>query len=715
MTTKFDEFGSNLVFLVSLPRSGSTMLQRVLGAHPAIHTMPETWMMLHPIYALKRDGIIAEYEAPIARRALHQFLEGIGEGEDAYIAGLRTMAAGLYGKALEPSGKTVFLDKTPRYFYILPELHRLFPKAKIVLLLRNPLAVLASVLRTWFPDDLKAFEASYNCKDMMRGPQLLAEAKDALGAQAIPVSYEDLVTDPGPTVHALCESLDLPFVPDMLNYAESAIPNSEFGDQVGVAKHDRPVGDYLDTWIHELAAGPVHGLARSYLNALGPDLVARLGYSFEALSSGLHLGTAGDAIPQGPDSTLADLNHRGETLAAQGDIEAAMSLFRQGLEIDPEDAVTCNNLGVLHWQRGEAKEALHFLGKAYAADADRRETVLNLGVVLCSCGLADDARLVWQGYLAHHPRDAELQALLANLTGGRHQSDGTSVRAESEATARPGAPHVATADPKVSESASPADYLITAIVSTYNAERFLHGCLEDLERQTIADRLQIVVVDSGSGQDEASIVKEFQQRHANIDYIRSAQRETVYAAWNRGIRAASGTYITNANTDDRHREDAFERMVEALEGNPEIALVYGDAAVTVNENDAFDASEIIGHFRWPEFDPRLLFQVCFVGPQPMWRRTLHERYGLFDAGLSSAGDYEFWLRLCRSERFQHIPEVLGLYLYSTASLEHQDQVISAREAAMARQRHWPEEWGELPPARGNFFVSAENKRNRAAV
>lgn len=52
--------GGNLGFLVSLPRSGSTLLQRIVSNHPDIHTVAEPWFMLHPLYALKRGEFIAE-------------------------------------------------------------------------------------------------------------------------------------------------------------------------------------------------------------------------------------------------------------------------------------------------------------------------------------------------------------------------------------------------------------------------------------------------------------------------------------------------------------------------------------------------------------------------------------------------------------------------------------------------------------------------------
>jgi hypothetical protein len=72
----------------------------------------------------------------------------------------------------------------------------------------------------------------------------------------------------------------------------------------------------------------------------------------------------------------------------------------------------------------------------------------------------------------------------------------------------------------VTAEAGPA-YKVTAIVSAYGSERFLRDCLEDLERQTIANRIEIIVIDSGSPQDEERIVREFQYSNPNVVYIRT--------------------------------------------------------------------------------------------------------------------------------------------------------------------------------------------------
>jgi glycosyltransferase involved in cell wall biosynthesis len=224
--------------------------------------------------------------------------------------------------------------------------------------------------------------------------------------------------------------------------------------------------------------------------------------------------------------------------------------------------------------------------------------------------------------------------------------------------------------------------IVSALVSTFNAARFIEGCLADLAAQTIADRIEIIVVDSASEEGEGAIVRRWQERYRNIGYTRTECREPVYAAWNRAIRMARGTYLTNANTDDRHKANAFERMSRVLDMRPEVALVYADVVETETENGTFESCTPTRVRRWHDWSrDTLLTQGCFIGPQPMWRRCVHAEYGLFDERLVSSGDFEFWLRISQSHPFHHIREPLGLYLSRPDSVEHRHRDLKALEDA----------------------------------
>ena len=211
------------------------------------------------------------------------------------------------------------------------------------------------------------------------------------------------------------------------------------------------------------------------------------------------------------------------------------------------------------------------------------------------------------------------------------------------------------------------------------------GCLENLVKQTLFHKggLEIVVINSGSEENEEYIVKEFQKIYPNIKYL-ITKRETIYKAWNRGINLASGKYITNANTDDRHRDDALEILADELDKNHEVGLVYADQLITRNENETFEKNTLTGYFEWPEFDRNQLIHCACFGPQPMWRKSLHKEFGFFNEDFKVAGDYEWWLRISEKVAMKHIPQKLGLYLLSENSVEHLNDENMRNESSQIR-------------------------------
>jgi len=66
--------GEDLIFIISQPRSGSTLLQRILGGHPEIQTSAETWLLLHPTYAFRDSGIETEYDSRFSAQGVEEFL-----------------------------------------------------------------------------------------------------------------------------------------------------------------------------------------------------------------------------------------------------------------------------------------------------------------------------------------------------------------------------------------------------------------------------------------------------------------------------------------------------------------------------------------------------------------------------------------------------------------------------------------------------------------
>jgi glycosyltransferase involved in cell wall biosynthesis len=211
--------------------------------------------------------------------------------------------------------------------------------------------------------------------------------------------------------------------------------------------------------------------------------------------------------------------------------------------------------------------------------------------------------------------------------------------------------------------------LITVLVSTFNGEKYIKGCLEDLENQTLFSQLEILVIDSGSSQNEGDIVKSFQRRCPNIRYIRTEERETLSKAWNRGIQASRGRYVVNANIDDARRADAFEVLAKSLESNPEASLAYGDCAWTSKPNDAFPSENIIRTVQYPDYHPALSLFYCFTGCLQFWRKSALDDLNGFQDDLTAVGDYEILMRLVEKKgRVVHVPEVLSLFFQNTEGI-----------------------------------------------
>ena len=278
--------GRRLIFVISQPRSGSTLLQKVLGSHSAIHTQSEPWLALQPLFGLRETGLAADYSAKLALIGVRDFLSQLPEGEDAYWEAVRRMLGHLYSRALQESGKQFFLDKTPRYTMILPELRRVFPNAHFLFLVRNPIAVLASIIETWAPDDCVECIRPFRT-DLTLAPARILEASRHPHGSSIVVHYEDLAAEPARIVRQICGHLRIPFEPAMIEYGKSDTGRKRFryGDIATLNRNSRPVASRIARWKRTLSSPLRKAWAHGCLQSLGAATVNELGYDFDKLAA----------------------------------------------------------------------------------------------------------------------------------------------------------------------------------------------------------------------------------------------------------------------------------------------------------------------------------------------------------------------------------------------------------------------------------------------
>lgn len=294
--TGIDTKGGNLIFLVSQPRSGSTLLQRILAGHEGIATTSEPWIALHPLYALRDKGVQTEYDWGDAREGLRAFLKESGLDENDYRAQIASFLLALYNRGREEVGALYFLDKTPRYYNIIPEISQLFPGAKFILLFRNPLAVLNSILKTWVRDDL--WKLNRFSSDLLEAPQKLLEAARRLPERSVTLRFEDLVERPEATLKRICAFLGITYSETLLTYGNRAGRQWRLGDTDGIDKYDSPNIEPLESWKKGFETQQMRHLAHAYISQLGSSAIEAMGYRVEEMTGAVKPPERdGDIVP----------------------------------------------------------------------------------------------------------------------------------------------------------------------------------------------------------------------------------------------------------------------------------------------------------------------------------------------------------------------------------------------------------------------------------
>ena len=289
-------------FLLSLPRSGSTLLQRMLGAHPVVSTTAEPWLLLPLLSALAPDGVYTRYNHRVAREAIQAFSERMPDGPRELDEETRRYALRMYARAAEPQSE-VFLDKTPRYGLYIEQLLRAFPTAPMIVLWRNPLSILASLSRSF---DRGQWQPHHHIVDLYDLLDSLTRAVAADPARFHRLAYEDLVSDPERSLRAVLAHLDLPWDDRVTRDFATTDVNGPVGDlsvSDSLAGLQTVASTGADRW-QDVIAGPLRRRwAARYLDWIGGDRLALMGYDLNLLHKDLA------AAPTAWATTPADIYH----------------------------------------------------------------------------------------------------------------------------------------------------------------------------------------------------------------------------------------------------------------------------------------------------------------------------------------------------------------------------------------------------------------------
>jgi glycosyltransferase involved in cell wall biosynthesis len=213
---------------------------------------------------------------------------------------------------------------------------------------------------------------------------------------------------------------------------------------------------------------------------------------------------------------------------------------------------------------------------------------------------------------------------------------------------------------------------ISIITSVYDGDEFIRPFLEDITSQTIfEDKCELILINANSPGNEEEVIQEYLDKYPNnIVYKHLEEDPGIYGVWNMGVEMATGDYLTNANLDDRKAINSLERHAAELFTNDDVDLVYADSLITDQPNETYVNNSSNGRkYNFPLYTLDNLKMINMPHNNPMWRRSYHDKYGMFDSKYKSAGDWELWLRgASQGAQFKKIENTLGLYYFNPTGI-----------------------------------------------
>jgi tetratricopeptide (TPR) repeat protein len=222
------------IFIVGMPRSGSTLLEQILASHSQVEgaaELPYMESLADSLGGARGDG--RKYPSVLEEMTADQ-LKSLGK---SYI---------YYAQSDLPQKLPRFTDKMPANFTHVGLIHLALPNAKIIDARRHPLDACIGNFRQLFAKGKNHAYDIYECAEYYQEyVRLMAHWDEVLPGRVLKVQYEDVVADIEGQTRRMLEYCELPWEDACLNYYETSRPvNTASSDQVRV-----PIfGDAVGYW-----------------------------------------------------------------------------------------------------------------------------------------------------------------------------------------------------------------------------------------------------------------------------------------------------------------------------------------------------------------------------------------------------------------------------------------------------------------------------------
>ncbi len=213
---------------------------------------------------------------------------------------------------------------------------------------------------------------------------------------------------------------------------------------------------------------------------------------------------------------------------------------------------------------------------------------------------------------------------------------------------------------------------VSVVIPTYNRAYIIREALQSALAQTYRD-IEILVVDDGSSDSTSELIAGIQSD--KIRYIRHDRNRGCSAAYNTGIKEATGQFVAFLDSDDIWKPEYLEQQVNFLGRHPEVDLVFCDTAIQGLESPVPSLMSLMRAFQEllrtkqkagdyvisaREMYLCLLQEVPIKPTAGVFKREIFGRVGVFDEDWPSGTDWDLFLRMSRVACFGYLDRVLAL-------------------------------------------------------
>lgn len=213
--------------------------------------------------------------------------------------------------------------------------------------------------------------------------------------------------------------------------------------------------------------------------------------------------------------------------------------------------------------------------------------------------------------------------------------------------------------------------LLTVYITNYNYDRYIRKAIESVFQQSFQD-FELLIIDDGSTDNSRNIIEEY----ADLPNVRVIyqQNKGLNITNNIALQLARGRYIMRLDADDYLKVDALEKMVEVLESDSGIGLVFPDYYLVDKEEQVL--AEIKRHDFGKEVS--LLDQPAH-GACTMIRTEFLRHVGGYDEAYSCQDGYELWIKFATKYPVTNIREPLFFYRQHGENLTtNEERILDTR-------------------------------------